>query len=118
MTVLLGGMRVLNSNTAQSKHGVFTARPGVLSNDFFVNLLSMDTKWSASAKDKGIYEGHDRASDKLKWTATPVDLIFGSNAELRAVAEVYAANNANDKFVKDFVNAWSKVMMLDRFDKM
>jgi catalase-peroxidase len=118
MTVLIGGMRVLNSNTAQSKHGVFTARPGVLSNDFFVNLLSMDTKWSASAKDKGIYEGHDRASDKLKWTATPVDLIFGSNSELRAVAEVYASNNANDKFVKDFVYAWSKVMMLDRFDKM
>lgn len=118
MTVLLGGMRVLGSNAAQSKHGVFTDRPGVLSNDFFVNLLSMETKWSASAKDKGIYEGHDRASDKLKWTATPVDLIFGSNAELRAVAEVYASNDANDKFVKDFVNAWSKVMMLDRFDKM
>jgi catalase-peroxidase len=118
MTVLLGGMRVLSSNTAQSKHGVFTDRPGVLSNDFFVNLLSMKTKWSASAADKGVYEGHDRASDKLKWTATPVDLIFGSNAELRAVAEVYAGDNANDKFVTDFVKAWTKVMMLDRFDKM
>jgi catalase-peroxidase len=117
MTVLLGGMRVLSSNTAQSKHGVFTDRPGVLSNDFFVNLLSMSTKWSTSSADKGVYEGHDRASDKLKWTATPVDLIFGSNAELRAVAEVYAGNNANDKFVKDFVSAWTKVMMLDRFDK-
>jgi catalase-peroxidase len=118
MTVLLGGMRVLGSNAEQSKHGVFTNRPGVLSNDFFVNLLTMETKWSVSAKDKYVYEGHDRASNKLKWTATPVDLIFGSNSELRAVAEVYASNNAKDKFVKDFVNAWSKVMMLDRFDKM
>jgi catalase-peroxidase len=118
MTVLLGGMRVLSANAEKSKHGVFTDRPGVLSNDFFVNLLSMNTKWSTSAADKGVYEGHDRASDKLKWTATPVDLIFGSNSELRAVAEVYAADNASDKFVTDFVSAWTKVMMLDRFDKM
>ncbi|WP_404341228.1 catalase/peroxidase HPI [Pseudoalteromonas mariniglutinosa] len=115
MTALIGGMRVLNANTEQTKHGVFTAKPGTLSNDFFVNLLDMSTKWSPS-KTAGIYEGHDRQSGKLKWTATPVDLIFGSNSELRAIAEVYAADDAKQKFVNDFVDAWSKVMTLDRFD--
>jgi catalase-peroxidase len=114
MTVLVGGMRALNANTGQAAHGVFTDRPGSLNNDFFVNLLSMSTKWSKSTKDEGLYEGHDRATGKLKWTATPVDLIFGSNAELRAVAEVYAADDAKEKFAKDFVAAWTKVMNLDR----
>lgn len=113
MTVLVGGMRALNANTGQAAHGVFTERPGQLSNDFFVNLLDMKTKWSKAAQD-GLYEGQDRASGKLKWTATPVDLIFGSNSELRAVAEVYAANDAKDKFAQDFVKAWTKVMNLDR----
>lgn len=116
MTVLVGGMRVLNANTGQAEHGVFTDRPGTLSNDFFVNLLDMSTKWSKSADAEGIYEGYDRQSGKLKWTATPVDLIFGSNSELRAVAEVYAADDAHEKFVDDFVAAWTKVMTLDRFD--
>lgn len=116
MTVLVGGMRALNANTGGAKHGVFTDKPGTLSNDFFVNLLDMSTKWSKSAKNAGLYEGYDRKSGKLKWTATPVDLVFGSNSELRAVAEVYAANDANEKFVKDFVEAWTKVMTLDRFD--
>ncbi|NLF25499.1 MAG: catalase/peroxidase HPI, partial [Deltaproteobacteria bacterium] len=116
MTVLLGGMRVLNANTAQSSHGVLTEQPGVLSNDFFVNLLDMSTKWQKSSSDEGIYEGVDRATNKLKWTATPVDLIFGSNSELRAIAEVYAADDAKDKFVSDFISAWTKVMNLDRFD--
>jgi catalase-peroxidase len=112
MTVLVGGMRALNANAGQSAHGVFTARPGTLSNDFFVNLLDMSTKWSKSSQSEGLYEGHDRATGKLKWTATPVDLIFGSNSELRAVAEVYAADDARGKFVQDFVNAWTKVMNL------
>jgi catalase-peroxidase len=115
MTVLVGGMRALDSNTGGADHGVFTDRPGILTNDFFVNLLSMETKWSKSA-DEGIYEGHDRATGELKWTATPVDLIFSSNSELRAVAEVYAANDGKEKFVEDFVDAWTKVMTLDRFD--
>jgi catalase-peroxidase len=114
MTVLVGGMRALDANTAKSKHGVFTDRPGTLSNDFFVNLLDMSTKWS-KAKTDGIYEGSDRKTGKLKWTATPVDLVFGSNSELRAIAEVYAANDAKEKFVNDFVDAWHKVMTLDRF---
>ena len=114
MTVLVGGMRALNANTGQAAHGVFTDRPGTLSNDFFVNLLDMSTKWSKSAKSEGLYEGHDRKSGQLKWTATPVDLVFGSNSELRAVAEVYAADDAKEKFVKDFVAAWTKVMELDR----
>ncbi len=112
MTVLVGGMRALNANTGQSAHGVLTDRPGTLSNDFFVNLLDMSTKWSKSSQSDGLYEGHDRATGKLKWTATPVDLIFGSNSELRAVAEVYAADDARGKFVQDFVNAWAKVMNL------
>jgi len=116
MTVLVGGMRALDANAGHSKHGVFTSRPGTLTNDFFVNLLDMSTQWSKSASE-GIYEGHDRATNQVKWTATPVDLIFGSNSELRAVAEVYASGDGKDKFVQDFANAWGKVMDLDRFDK-
>ena len=116
MTVLVGGMRALNANTGQSKHGVLTDRPGVLSNDFFVNLLDMSTKWKKSDESDGIYEGHDRNTERLKWTATSVDLILGSNAELRAVAEVYAFDDSKEKFVRDFVDAWVKVMRLDRFD--
>ncbi len=116
MTVLVGGMRALNANEGQSAMGVFTDRPGVLSNDFFVNLLDMSTKWEKSPKSEGVYDGLDRATGKPKWTATPVDLVFGSNAELRAVAEVYASDDAKEKFVQDFVAAWTKVMDLDRFD--
>jgi len=116
MTVLVGGMRALNANTGQSGHGVFTDKPGILSNDFFVNLLDMSTKWTKSSSSEGVYEGLDRKTGKLKWTATPVDLIFGSNSELRAIAEVYASNDGQEKFVHDFANAWSKVMKLDRFD--
>jgi len=114
MTVLVGGLRALNANSGQAAHGVFTSRPGTLSNDFFVNLLDMSTKWSKSAQAEGIYEGLDRNTGKVKWTATPVDLVFGSNSELRAVAEVYAANDGRERFVKDFVAAWNKVMNLDR----
>ena len=117
MTVLIGGMRALNANTGGSQYGVFTDRPGTLSNDFFVNLLDMSTQWSKSAKEEGIYEGRTRGTDQLRWSATPVDLVFGSNSELRAVAEVYAANGAQQKFTEDFVNAWVKVMNLDRFDQ-
>ena len=116
MTVLVGGMRALGANVKDAQHGVFTKRPGTLSNDFFVNLLSMDTKWSKVESADGIYEGRDRKTGKVKWTATPVDLIFGSNSELRAVSEVYAADDAKEKFVRDFVDAWTKVMNLDRFD--
>jgi catalase-peroxidase len=116
MTVLIGGMRVMNANTGQSQHGVFTDKPGTLSNDFFVNLLDMSTKWQKSSSQDGVYEGVDRSNGKAKWTATPVDLIFGSNSELRAVAEVYAADDAKEKFVDDFIVAWVKVMKLDRFD--
>jgi catalase-peroxidase len=116
MTVLVGGMRALNANAGQSEHGVFTDRPGTLSNDFFVNLLDISTQWAKSSKSEGVYEGRDRGTGELKWTATPVDLIFGSNSELRAVAEVYAADDAQEKFVGDFVDAWTKVMTLDRFD--
>jgi len=116
MTVLVGGMRALNANTGQSAHGVFTDQPGTLSNDFFVNLLDMSTKWTKSSTSPGVYEGLDRGTGKLKWTATPVDLVFGSNSELRAVAEVYAADDAQEMFVTDFVDAWTKVMTLDRFD--
>jgi catalase-peroxidase len=115
MTVLVGGMRALGANVKSADHGVFTDRPGTLSNDFFVNLLSMSTKWTKSAKADGVYEGHDRATGKLQWKATPVDLVFGSHAELRAIAEVYAENGAEEKFVNDFVAAWTKVMTLDRF---
>jgi catalase-peroxidase len=116
MTVLLGGMRALDANSGGSAHGVFTSKPGTLSNDFFVNLLDMSTVWSQSGKTEGVYEGKDRSSGKLKWTATPVDLIFGSNSELRAVAETYASTDGEKKFVNDFVAAWTKVMSLDRFD--
>jgi catalase-peroxidase len=116
MTVLVGGLRALNANAGGSTHGVFTSRPGTLTNDYFVNLLDMGTKWSKSAKADGLYEGQDRKTGAAKWTATPVDLVFGSNAELRAVAEVYASADGKDKFVTDFVNAWTKVMNLDRFD--
>ena len=116
MTALVGGLRALNANAGQSPHGVFTSRPGTLTNDYFVNLLDMGTKWSKSATAEGIYEGRDRRSGALKWTATPVDLVFGSNAELRAVAEVYASADGQARLVKDFVAAWDKVMNLDRFD--
>jgi catalase-peroxidase len=116
MTALVGGMRALDANAGGADHGVFTDRPGTLTNDYFVNLLDMSTKWTKSEKAEGIYEGHDRKSGKLKWTATPVDLVFGSHAELRAIAEVYAASDGDEKFVNDFVDAWTKVMTLDRFD--
>jgi len=116
MTVLVGGMRALNANAGAAQHGIFTDQPGTLSNDFFVNLLDMSTQWAKSGAAEGIYEGRDRSSGELKWTATPVDLIFGSHPELRAVAEVYASADASEKFVQDFVGAWTKVMSLDRFD--
>lgn len=116
MTVLVGGMRVLNTNFGQCRHGVFTTRPETLTNDFFVNLLDMGTAWKPASKDNDVFEGRDRATGKLKWTGTRVDLIFGSNAELRALAEVYASEDAGEKFVQDFVAAWNKVMNLDRFD--
>jgi catalase-peroxidase len=116
MTVLVGGMRALNANSGQSKHGVLTARPGTLTNDFFVNLLDMGTEWKASGSDKGLYEGRDRATGKVTWTATAVDLVFGSNSELRALAELYASDDSKEKFVRDFVVAWNKVMNLDRYD--
>jgi catalase-peroxidase len=115
MTALVGGLRVLDANAGGASHGVFTDQPGVLSNDFFVNLLGMSTQWTKS-NTEGVYEGRDRASGKVVWTATPVDLVFGSHAELRAIAEVYAADDGEAKFVSDFVDAWTKVMQLDRFD--
>ncbi|HTV78761.1 MAG TPA: catalase/peroxidase HPI [Steroidobacteraceae bacterium] len=116
MTVLLGGLRVLDINAGRSREGVFTHRPGVLSNDFFVNLLDMGTKWEPSSGSAATFEGRDRASNRLKWTATRVDLIFGSHSQLRALAEVYACDDARERFVRDFVAAWAKVMNLDRFD--
>ncbi|HEY1055815.1 MAG TPA: peroxidase family protein, partial [Emticicia sp.] len=116
LTVLVGGMRVLDTNFDGSKHGVFTARPGVLTNDFFINLLDMSTAWKAASQDRELYEGTDRATGSTKWTGTRADLVFGSNSELRAIAEVYASSDAQDKFIKDFVAAWTKVMNLDRFD--
>jgi catalase-peroxidase len=116
MTVLVGGMRVLNANVGQSEHGVFTKRPETLTNDFFVNLLDMNTKWQKSATSEGVLEGRDRATDELKWTGTVVDLVFGSNSQLRALAEVYACSDSQPVFVRDFVAAWNKVMNLDRFD--
>ncbi len=115
MTVLVGGLRALNANVGQGKHGVFTDKPGTLNNAFFVNLLDMSTQWKKSSTD-GVYEGFDRKSGQLKWTATPVDLIFGSHSELRAISEVYAADDGKQKFLQDFVSAWNKVMMLDRFE--
>jgi catalase-peroxidase len=116
MTVLVGGMRVLDANVGQSKHGVFTKRPGMLTNDFFVNLLDMGTEWKATAEDGDIFEGCDRATGARKWTATRVDLIFGSNSQLRALAEVYGCEDSGEKFLHDFVAVWNKVMNLDRFD--
>jgi catalase-peroxidase len=116
MTVLVGGMRVLNANFDGSQHGVFTKQPESLTNDFFVNLLDMDTTWKATSEDEDVFEGQDRTTSKLKWTATRVDLIFGSHAQLRALAEVYACEDGKEKFVHDFVAAWNKVMNLDRFD--
>jgi catalase-peroxidase len=116
MTVLLGGMRVLNANVGQSKHGVFTKRPETLTNDFFVNLLDMRTEWKPTSEDQDVFEGRDRATGELKWTGTRVDLIFGSNSQLRALAEVYACEDSQEKFLHDFVVVWNKVMNLDRFD--
>ncbi len=116
MTVLIGGMRVLNTNFGQIQHGVFTKRPEALTNDFFVNLLDMDTVWKAVSKDQDLFEGRDRRTDELKWTATRVDLIFGSNSQLRAISEVYGCEDSKKKFVDDFVAVWTKVMNLDRFD--
>jgi catalase-peroxidase len=116
MTVLVGGLRALNANTGQSQHGVFTSRPGALTTDFFTNLLDMGTAWSPASGAQGVYEGRDRKTGTLKWTGTRVDLIFGSNSQLRAIAEVYASSDAGEKFVADFVAAWTKVMNADRFD--
>ena len=116
MTVLIGGMRVLNTNYDGSQHGVLTKRPGTLTNDFFVNLLDMSTKWQTANGTGEVFEGRDRKTGETKWTGTRVDLIFGSNAELRALAEVYACSDSKEKFVNDFVAAWDKVMNLDRFD--
>jgi catalase-peroxidase len=116
MTVLIGGMRVLHANFGKSPHGVFTKRPEVLTNDFFVNLLDMSTAWKASLGDNEVFEGRDRVTGALRWTATRVDLVFGSNSQLRALAEVYGCNDSQEKFVHDFVAAWNKVMNLDRFD--
>ena len=116
MTVLVGGLRVLNANVGQSQHGVFTKRAGTLANDFFVNLLDMRTEWKATSEDRDLFEGRDRATGELKWSATRVDLVFGSNSQLRAIAEVYGQDDAKEKFVQDFVAAWNKVMNADRFD--
>jgi catalase-peroxidase len=117
MTVLLGGLRVLGANYQQSPLGVFTTTPGSLTNDFFVNLLDMGTTWQATAEDANTFEGRDAATGGVKWTGSRADLVFGSNSELRAVAEVYASDDAKEKFVHDFVAAWDKVMNLDRFDR-
>ncbi len=116
MTVLVGGMRVLGTNVGQTRHGVFTDRPEALTNDFFVNLLDMGTEWKPLSDAENVFEAQDRKTDERKWTGTRVDLIFGSNSQLRALAEVYASSDAQKKFVHDFVAAWSKVMNLDRFD--
>ncbi|MGA9836800.1 MAG: peroxidase family protein, partial [Gemmatimonadaceae bacterium] len=117
MTVLVGGMRVLGTNAGGTSHGAFTKRPGALTNDYFVNLLDMGTEWKPVSKDAELFEGHDRKTGKLKWTGTRVDLVFGSNSQLRALAEVYGCRDAQEKFVHDFVAAWNKVMNLDRFDR-
>jgi len=116
LTVLVGGMRALACNVGSTSHGIFTERPGALTNDFFVNLLDMRTEWKPTSDDKNLFEGRDRKTGALRWTATRVDLVFGSNSELRALAEVYASEDAEAKFVRDFVAAWHKVMSLDRFD--
>src|SRR2546427_5287099 len=115
MTVLLGGLRVLGANAGQSARGVFTKRPQTLTNDFFVNLLDMSTEWQPTAGSEGVYEGRDRKTNRVKWTGTRVDLIFGSHSQLRTLAEVHACADSKEKFVKDFVAAWNKVMNLDRF---
>ena len=116
MTALAGGLRVLGANTGNAKHGVFTKRPETLTNDFFVNLLDMGTQWQPAARADGAYEGRDRKTNEVKWTGTRVDLIFGSHSQLRAFAEVYACADSKEKFVKDFIAAWTKVMNLDRFE--
>ena len=116
MTVLVGGLRVLGANHGDSQHGVFTYKKETLTNDFFVNLLDMATSWTAIDEDKQVFEGRDRQSGAVKWTASRIDLIFGSHSELRALSEVYAQNDSQEKFVKDFIAAWTKVMELDRFD--
>jgi len=116
MTVLVGGMRVLNANYGQAQHGVFTKQPETLSNDFFVNLLDMSTTWKATSDMGDVFEGRDRDTGELKWTGTRVDLIFGSNSQLRALAEVYGSDDGQDRFLHDFVAAWNKVMNLDRFE--
>ena len=116
MTVLVGGLRALNANTGGSQHGVFTSRPGTLSNDFFVNLLDLSTQWNRSADTEGVLIGRDQNSGDVRWTATEADLVFGSNSELRAIAEQYAFNDSKEQFVNDFIAAWTKVMNLDRFD--
>ncbi len=116
MTALIGGMRALNANVGETQHGVFTDQPEVLTNDFFVNLLDAGTEWSASESDEGVFEGRDRATGEVTRTATAVDLVFGSHSQLRALAEVYASDDAKEKFARDFVAAWDKVMNLDRFD--
>src|SRR5581483_3025750 len=116
MTVLVGGLRVLNANWRHVPHGVFTDRPGALTNDFFINLLDMGTEWKVSRDAERLYEGRDRATGELRWTATAVDLVFGANSQLRALAEYYACDDAKEAFVRDFVAAWDKVMNLDRFD--
>ena len=116
MTVLVGGMRVLNANVGQSELGVFTKRPETLTNAFFVNLLDMDTEWQRASTSDGVFEGRDRGTGEIRWTGTAVDLVFGSNSQLRAIAEVYACEDSQQAFVRDFVAAWNKVMNLDRFD--
>ena len=116
MTVLVAGLRVLNANTYGSQHGVFTKAPETLTNDFFVNLLDMSTKWETSSESKDVFAGHDRTTGDIKWTGTRFDLIFGSNSELRALAEVYASADYKERFAQDFVAAWTKVMNLDRFE--
>ncbi len=116
MTVLLGGMRVLDTNYDESEYGVFTDNPGALTNDFFLNLLDLSTSWEATSNGRNLFEGRDRDTGEVKWTATRADLIFGSNSELRAIAEVYGSDDSEEKFVNDFVDAWIKVMKLDRFD--
>jgi catalase-peroxidase len=116
MTVLVGGLRVLDTNWDGSKHGVFTDKPGSLSNDFFINLTDMGIEWKPKSGEEGVYEGKDRKSGQVKWTGTRVDLVYGSNSQLRAITEAYAQEDSKEKFIKDFVRAWDKVMNLDRFD--
>jgi catalase-peroxidase len=116
MTVLVGGLRVLNTNAGGTAHGVFTDKPETLSNDFFVNLLEMGTKWQKTEANENVFEGRDEVTGKVKWTATVVDLVFGSNSQLRALAEVFASDDSGQAFVNDFVAAWTKVMNLNRFD--